>query len=450
MKKRILSALLCMAMVASLVVGCGGKEEPAAAPEAPAATEEAPAAEEEAAEPELGGTIEVAVTYTDTKLEVFEKIVKGFEEETGVTVELTVPGDDYESQLKTRMASNDLPDVFSTHGWSLLRYGEFLLPINDQPWFDTMDIDSLSGVMADDDGNIYALAVSIGISGLVYNIDVLEKAGVDIATLKTWDGVLEACEKIKAIGVTPFVVGGSVGGNLAGLLGSFGPTFWSDKGSLVDDGEGLKAGTFDFDKHGTDLYNWIGQNLIKKGYFNEDALTLDSTGAQQKLGAGEAAFMLRGSDNITIAKEYYPDANLGILPIPASVDTAKPSWRLSENDAFGVWKETENPDAAWAFMAYLARPENAKEITISTGSLPAIDGVTIENSPAYEAYQAGEEYVGDWDQYDNVFDREYFPSGMWGIMGQSISMLFASPDDVTEAVTYLKDNYLSLYAEAHK
>lgn len=48
MKKRLLSALLCVAMVASLVVGCGAKEEPAA--EAPAATEEAaPAAKEEAA-----------------------------------------------------------------------------------------------------------------------------------------------------------------------------------------------------------------------------------------------------------------------------------------------------------------------------------------------------------------------------------------------------------------
>ena len=46
MKKKLLSALLCVAMVASLVVGCGGNEEAA---EAPAATEEA--ATEEAAAP---------------------------------------------------------------------------------------------------------------------------------------------------------------------------------------------------------------------------------------------------------------------------------------------------------------------------------------------------------------------------------------------------------------
>jgi ribose transport system substrate-binding protein len=63
MKKKLLSALLCVAMVASLVVGCGAKEEAPA--EAPAATEEAPA-EEEAAAPAEGG-------YS------FEIVSKGFQ-----------------------------------------------------------------------------------------------------------------------------------------------------------------------------------------------------------------------------------------------------------------------------------------------------------------------------------------------------------------------------------
>ena len=73
----------------------------------------------------------------------------------------------------------------------------------------------------------------------------------------------------------------------------------------------------------------------------------------------------------------------------------------------------------------------------------------IGESPTYAAIMEGEEYVGDWDQYDNVFDRSYFPSGMWGVMGQVISMTISSPDDVTEAVAFLKDNYLNLYAEQH-
>ena len=52
MKKRLLSALLCVAMVASLVVGCGGKEEPAAA-ETPAATEETTDDDEFNIDPEI-------------------------------------------------------------------------------------------------------------------------------------------------------------------------------------------------------------------------------------------------------------------------------------------------------------------------------------------------------------------------------------------------------------
>lgn len=44
MKKKMLSALLCAAMVAATLTGCGGSGDSAPAAEAPAATEEAPAA----------------------------------------------------------------------------------------------------------------------------------------------------------------------------------------------------------------------------------------------------------------------------------------------------------------------------------------------------------------------------------------------------------------------
>ena len=49
MKKKMLSALLCAAMVAATLTGCGGSGDSAPAAEAPAATEEAPAEEAPAA-----------------------------------------------------------------------------------------------------------------------------------------------------------------------------------------------------------------------------------------------------------------------------------------------------------------------------------------------------------------------------------------------------------------
>lgn len=438
MKKRLLSVFLCLVIISASIVGCGGSNN------------DGTAAQSGESGTKLGGSIEVAVIYTDTKLETFQGIVDAFTEETGVAVDLIAPGSDYESQLRTMMASNTLPDVWSTHGWSLKLYSEYLQPVNDQPWFDSMDTEALAGVMEDENGNFYALDLSIGLSGLIYNADVLEEADVSLDDLTTWDGVIDACEKIKAIGVTPFVVGGAESGNLAGILGSIAPTFWTDEGAVVDGKTALLDGTFDFDTYGTELLEWFCNNFVKKGYLNKDALTLDQTGAQQALGAGEAAFLLRGPDNITVAKEYYPDANLGILPLPASQEGAKPSWRISEDNAFGVWKDTENPDAAWAFLEFLARPENAKTITEMVGTPSAIDGVVVDNSPACDAYNETQERIDGWCQYDNVFDRKYFPSGMWSAMGQTMAMTISNPDDVSEAVAFLKDNYISLYAAEHQ
>lgn len=49
MKRKLLSAILCVAMVATMLVGCGSKTEEAAPADAAATEEAAPAATEEAA-----------------------------------------------------------------------------------------------------------------------------------------------------------------------------------------------------------------------------------------------------------------------------------------------------------------------------------------------------------------------------------------------------------------
>ena len=92
MKKKLLSALLCVAMVASLVVGCGAKEEAA---EAPAATEEAaPAEKEEAAAPADSDSLEgthvfmfksTSNSFGDLMYEGFAEYMAGKGEKTAYT-----------------------------------------------------------------------------------------------------------------------------------------------------------------------------------------------------------------------------------------------------------------------------------------------------------------------------------------------------------------------------
>jgi len=98
MKKKVLATLISVAMVASLLVGCGAKEE-AAAPAAPAATEEAaPAATEEApaaeAEAAPAGDLTFEVIVKSYQSSYWQAAVTGINQragELGVTVNCTGP-----------------------------------------------------------------------------------------------------------------------------------------------------------------------------------------------------------------------------------------------------------------------------------------------------------------------------------------------------------------------
>ena len=79
MKKKLLSVLLSTAMVASLLVGCGGTEEAAPA-ETTETTEEAPAEETEEVveetEPETTEAVEVAATFEAPSTEGWDESMK--------------------------------------------------------------------------------------------------------------------------------------------------------------------------------------------------------------------------------------------------------------------------------------------------------------------------------------------------------------------------------------
>ena len=95
MKKKVLAALMSIAMVASLLVGCGAKEEAPAAEAPAAATEEAPAEEAPAAEaPAASGDLTFEVIVKSFQSSYWQAAVLGFEQEAeklGVTVNCTGP-----------------------------------------------------------------------------------------------------------------------------------------------------------------------------------------------------------------------------------------------------------------------------------------------------------------------------------------------------------------------
>lgn len=384
---------------------------------------------------EKGGdvTITFSTNVVGGKAEALQAACEAFEEETGYTVDFQAPGESYEELMKTKMSANELPDVFTTHGWSVARYSDYLMPVNDLEWAADIN-DQIKPVITEKEGNMYVLPVDMDIAGIVCNMDVLTEAGVNPDEIKTWDDFAAACDKIKAAGKTPIHMGGKDNWTIGQYFDWAAPSYYitDDASSHADE---LKAGTFD-----TAVWENVAGMMdkwVKAGYFNEDVLTADYNSDVQALAQNEAAFCFYGNSGVVDAKAVNPDANLGIMPIPAAVEGDEPSLIAGEDIAVGVWKDSAVKDEAVELLNYLAKPEVTKAIAETAGNKAGLNGVEVEIG---EIGQYFEKYA-DVETFP-YFDREYLPSGMWDVMCATGADILAQKDGAVEtAAKTMEQNF---------
>ena len=223
--KRVMAAILAAGMVFSLAAcGSGGGENG----------------------DDSGNSGDVTITFSTNvvgaKAEALEAACRDFEEETGYTVDFQAPGESYEELMKTKMSANELPDVFTTHGWSVARYSDYLMPVNDLDWASDIN-DQIKPVITDSEGNMYVLPIDMDIAGIICNMTVLEEAGVNPDDIKTWDDFAAACDKIKAAGKTPIHMGGKDSWTIGQYFDWAAPSYYitDEANSHADE---LKNGTF--------------------------------------------------------------------------------------------------------------------------------------------------------------------------------------------------------------
>ncbi len=464
--KRILALGIVGAMAMSMLAGCSGSTENQGAGEtnqkeaADSADAENAEAKDAASDDAAGDnqnseasaagdmSLEVEVGYTGDPLEQIREVVDDFTAKTGISVELVTPGADYETVMKTRMASGDMPDVFTTHGWSVARYKEYLTPLNDESWYEKIDA-SILPVISDQEGNIYVLPVTQGMNGMTYNKKVLEDAGVKAEEILSMDDFMAACEKIRENGVTPVHIGGKDSWTTACLYNGLAPAFYTAEGCKYPSGDALKDGSFDWDADGKYLLEEIA-DMVQAGYFNTDFITADEASSFVALGEGKCAFMFGSLGYVQKTKAVVSDVEIGVIPVPSTMQGGKSQYMTGEGSCFGIFKDTEHMAQAKQFLEFLSLPENANRIMKADGEMPALDGMDKEGSDCYQAYQ---ESVNSFDiYYDNLFDREYYPSGMWSVMTDAVMEVFMDPTEqgIDRALSLLKENYIDKYEAAQE
>lgn len=431
MMKRLFALLLVLVMVSSLFVGCttnaGGTDATVETGEATETTETTETAEDVTLTFMVNFQSDSAVTLA------LEEAIADFESQTpGVQVELIAGISDYEALMKTKMGANDLPDLWSTHGWSVARYSEFLRPLTDQEWANNLH-PGIEKVITNSEGEIFVLPLDVDISGIAYNKTVVEQAGVNVDDIKTWDDFMVACQAVRDAGFTPIHMGGKDSWTVGNFFDWAAPSFLITNENNNYRSE-LKDGSFDWS-------NWepVAQLLVdlnENGYFNVDNLSSTYMDSAKNLASDKVAFTFYGNYVISEALNFNPDADLGFMPVPAASADDDPTLISGEHVAVGVWKDTEHEAEALAFINYLAQPEVMSEIA-SASSLPAgLNGVQSDVGILESSYDA----YGGLRGFP-YFDREYLPGGMWDTMCSTGSGLITGDMSTEDAASQMEKDY---------
>ncbi len=205
MKKRVLSGILCAMMVASLLAGCGSKKDDGGSDDSKKETTE------ESSDGMTEGKNKFVDGGTDLSLWTFQELHVGFytemadlwnEENPDRAINLTVTtGESHSVQNKLLVACQagegtpDIADIEVGYYGSFLK-DDYLLPLNDvvEPYQDDIVMSRVKMYGKGDDW--YGIDFHLGASVCYYNMDIMNEAGVDPATIVTWDDYFKAGETV--------------------------------------------------------------------------------------------------------------------------------------------------------------------------------------------------------------------------------------------------------------
>jgi raffinose/stachyose/melibiose transport system substrate-binding protein len=151
------------------------------------------------------------------RLATWEEIAAAYEEANpDVTVEFQfLENEAFKAKLPTLLQSNEAPSMFYTWGGGVLKAQSETGAIRDLTaamdadggaWRNEVSPAAVDGLSID--GKVWAAPVQSGLVSFFYNKELFEQAGVDAASIQTWDDFTAAVQQLKDAGITPIAGGG--------------------------------------------------------------------------------------------------------------------------------------------------------------------------------------------------------------------------------------------------
>jgi multiple sugar transport system substrate-binding protein len=290
-----------------------------------------------------------------------ERLIEEYESANpGVTIEYTVmPNADFFTRMLTTMSTGAGPDVVNMDDSNMR--GEYIpkdlvAPV-DPAAFGAADADEVRARYADGaldgasgpDGGIYGIPSEFNGSAFAVNAQHFADAGLDPADPpETWDDVVAYGEALAAAGHENafnfnYLHSGWYTQQLNLLLNQTG-------GSILDDSGAESALTSPESQAAVELW----RELATAGIGDPNAATRDPNNPYADLAAGNQSMAVVYPWAMEQIAQSNPDTyeNLVVVPLP-QVDPSNPAVR-GYGYYWGVNSQSEQQQAAWEFVAFLA------------------------------------------------------------------------------------------------
>jgi len=290
----------------------------------------------------INGKVEI-----DSQLKAY---AKAYEERTGqkVVIESLGGGVDIVGQIKNYNAAGNMPDIFVVVPSDLDQFAGLYMELNDEPWVSETDM-----ALKDKKGNVVGAPYAVEGIGLIYNADILAKAGIDPATLinvNSQRAAFEKLDKMKTeLGLQAVI----------SVAADSGQMYWSTGNHIFS--AYLTIGVSRNDKT---LINKLLQGEIDKGrlgqfadyvkllfdYADPSVLFSGTYDDQIALFArGKTAFLTQGNWIDPSLPSYGTKFSCGILPY-AFLETDTPGVTADSPSWWAVYSKTKNIAAVKAFL----------------------------------------------------------------------------------------------------
>ncbi|RZF27463.1 extracellular solute-binding protein [Paraburkholderia sp. UYCP14C] len=283
-------------------------------------------------------------------------------------------------------------------------------------------------------GKQYAAPLGYDAYGFFYRKDLFEKAGIK-SEPKTWDELLEANKKLKAIGVAPIAVAARDSWTLAA---------WFDYLDLRINGnefhQKLMAGEIPYTDPRVKKVYTTWKVLLDNHDFIENALSYDVDSIGPILNNGKAAMMLMG----TFFSASFPPSikdQIDFFRFPV-IDPNVPMAEDGPVNVLLIPAKAKNKADARKLLAFMETPKINAELAKGWGQLPSnSQAAPPEDSISKVGFQTLANTKGGIAQfYDRDMQKEMADEGM-----KAMQQFYSDPSQLDSVLAHLEATRKRIY-----